>query len=137
MANLKQIKQVSAQLYLNLDNPQSVRQQLQRINQAQQKLRQLKQEVNLKLKEINQHQPQNAFGLDEAAAIGLHLFGKHRIARQVTRQGNRAERQERKQQQRDKQPHLKMRDLIDKYLFEGDRLKTMAKNYLQEHRSSK
>ena len=137
MANLEQIKQVSARLHLNLDNPQSVRQQLQRINQAQQQLRQLKQEVNLQLKEINDRQPHQAFGLDEAAAIGLHLFGKHHVARQVTRQGNKAERQEKKQQQRDKQPYLKMRDLIDKYLFEGDRLKTMANNYLQEHQSSK
>ena len=135
MANLQQIKQVSAQLYLNLDNPQSVRQQLKRINQAQSKLRQLKQEVNTKLQEMKQ--PEASFGLDEAAAIGLHIFGKHRIARQVTRQGNRVERRERKQHQKAKQPQIKMRELINNYLFEGDRLKTMANNYLQEHQASK
>ena len=131
MANLQQIKQVAAQLYLNLDNPASVRQQLKRINQSQTQLRQFKQEVNAKLKEINQ--PTNSFGLDEAAAIGLHLFGKHRIAHQVTREGNRAERQQRIQQNRARQPYIKMRDLIDKYMFEGDRLKLMAQNYLKEH----
>ena len=135
MTNLQQIKQVSAQLYLNLDNPQSVRQQLKRINQAQSKLRQFKQQVNHKLKEMNQSV--NTFGLDEVAAIGLHIFGEHRIANQVTRSGNRAERQERKQLQKAKQPYIKMRDLIDNYIFEGDRLKTMANNYLQEHKSSK
>ena len=135
MTNLQQIKQVSAQLYLNLDNPQSVRQQLKRINQAQSKLRQLKQQVNHKLKEMNQSV--NSFGLDEVAAIGLHIFGEHRVANQVTRQGNKAERQERRQLQRAKQPYIKMRDLIDNYIFEGDRLKTMAKNYLQEHKTSK
>ncbi|MEM6612795.1 MAG: hypothetical protein AAF652_11195 [Cyanobacteria bacterium P01_C01_bin.72] len=135
MANLQQIKQVSAQLYLNLDNPQSVRQQLKRVNQAQSKLRQLKQEVNLKLKELSQPEP--AFGLDEAAAIGLHIFGKHRLANQVTRHGNRAERQSRRQQQKAKQPHIKMKELIDNYIFEGDRLKTMANNYLQDHKASK
>ena len=135
MTNLQQIKQVSAQLYLNLDNPQSVRKQLKRINQAQSKLRQFKQEVNQKLKEMNQSI--NSFGLDEVAAIGLHIFGEHRIANQVTRQGNKAERQERRQLQRAKQPYIKMRDLIDNYIFEGDRLKTMAKNYLQEHKTSK
>ena len=133
MTNLQQIKQVSAQLYLNLDNPQSVRQQLKRINQAQSKLRQLKQQVNQKLKEMNQSV--NSFGLDEVAAIGLHIFGEHRIANQVTRQGNKVERQERKQLQKAKQPYIKMRDLIDNYIFEGDRLKTMANNYLQEHKS--
>ena len=135
MTNLQQIKQVSAQLYLNLDNPQSVRQQLKRINQAQAKLRQFKQQVNHKLKELNQ--PGNSFGLDEAAAIGLHIFGEHRIANQVTKSGNRAERQQRNKIKKARQPHIKMRDLIDKYIFEGDRLKTMANNYLQEHKAAK
>ena len=46
MTDLQQIKQVSAQIYLTLDNPASVRQQLKRINQAQQKLREFKQEIN-------------------------------------------------------------------------------------------
>ena len=133
MTDLQQIKQVSAQLYLNLDNPSSVRQQLKRIKQAQQKLRTFKQEINHQLKQMQQPE---SFGLDEAAAIGLHVFGKHRLARQVTRQGNRAERQQRRQQQKAKQPQLKMRDLIDKYLFEGERLKMMAQNYLQEHQTS-
>lgn len=132
MTNLQQIKQVSAQLYLNLDNPQSVRQQLQRINQAQTRLRQFKQEVNHQLQSMKQ--PENSFGLDEVAAIGLHIFGKHGLARHVTRQGNRIERQQRRQAQQAKQPKIKMRELIDNYLFEGDRLKTMAQNYLQEHK---
>ena len=70
--------------------------------------------------------------MDEAASIGLHLLGKHRIARAVNRQGNRAERQQRKQQKNARQPYIKMRDLIDNYLFEGDRLKTMVQNYLKE-----
>lgn len=131
MTNLQQIKQVAAQLHLNLDNPQSVRNQLQRVNQAQQKLRELRQEVNTQLQEVNQ--PVGNFGIDEAAAIGLHIFGQHHIAREVTRQGNRAERQQRQQQQQAKQPYIKMRDLIDNYIFEGDRLKTMAENYLQQH----
>jgi len=135
MANLQLIKQVSAQLYLNLDNPQSVRQQLKRINQAQSKLRQFKQEVNAKLKELNQ--PESSFGLDEVAAIGLHIFGEHRIANHVTRRGNQAERQQRRQIQKAKQPHIKMRDLIDNYIFEGDRLKTMANDYLQNHQAAK
>lgn len=134
MTNLQQIKQVSAQLHLNLDNPQSVRQQLKRINQAQQKLRKLKQEVNTKLKEMKQPEK---FGLDEVAAIGLHIFGEHQLARQVTRRGNKVERQERKQQQKAKQPHIRMKELIDNYIFEGDRLKLMAKNYLQKYQSSK
>ncbi len=130
MANLQQIKQTAAQLYLNLDNPQSVRNQLQRIDRAQQRLRHMKQEVVAKIQEINQ--PVNSFGIDEAAAIGLHIFGKHRIANQVTRQGNIAERRQRQQQQRAAQPHIRMRDLIDNYIFEGDRLKTMGQNYLQQ-----
>ncbi len=132
MTNLQQIKQVSAQLYLDLDNPQSVRQQLKRINQAQLKLREFKQEVNTKLKEMKQ--PEASFGLDEVAAIGLHIFGEHNLARHVTRQGNRAEIQQRRQQQKAQQPQIKMKELIDNYIFEGDRLKTMANNYLQDHK---
>ena len=135
MTNLQQIKQVSAQLHLNLDNPQSVRQQLKRINQAQTKLRHFKQEVNAKLKEMKQ--PESTFGIDEVASIGLHIFGEHRLANHVNRRGNQAERRERRQLQRAKQPQIKMRELIDNYLFEGDRLKTMAKDYLQNHKVSK
>jgi hypothetical protein len=132
MTNLQQIKQVSAQLYLDLDNPQSVRQQLKRINQAQLELREFKQQLNTQLKEMQQ--PEASFGLDEVAAIGLHIFGEHRIAGHVTRQGNRAEIQQRRQQQRAQQPQIKMKELIDNYIFEGDRLKTMANNYLQDHK---
>ncbi|MEL6927577.1 MAG: hypothetical protein AAFO95_02945 [Cyanobacteria bacterium J06600_6] len=135
MANLQQIKQVSAQLHLNLDNPQSVRQQLKRINEAQAKLRQFKQEVNAKLKELRE--PESSFGLDEIAAIGLHIFGEHRVANHVTRRGNQAERRQRRQHQKTKQPHIKQRELIDNYIFESDRLKTMAKNYLQSHQAAK
>ncbi len=131
MANLQQIKQVAAQLHLNLDNPASVRQQLKRINESQARLRKLKQEVNAKLQEINK--PVNSFGLDEAASIGLHLFGKHRLANQVTREGNRAERQQRRRQNNARKPHIKQRELIDNYIFEGDRLKLMAQNYLKEN----
>ncbi len=132
MANQNQIKQAAAKLYLNLDNPQSVKKQLQRINQAQKELRQLKGEVNTELKSINQ--PVESFGIDEAASIGLHIFGQHRIANQVNRQGNQAERRERNQQNKAKQPYIKMRELIDNYIFEGDRLKLMAENYLQENK---
>ena len=132
MANQEQIEQAAAKLYLNLDNPQSVKKQLQRINQAQKELRQLKGEVNSKIQEVNQ--PIDSFGIDEAASIGLHIFGQHRIANQVTRQGNQAERRQRNQQNKAKQPLIRMRELINKYIFEGDRLKLMAKNYLQENK---
>ncbi len=132
MANQEQIKQASAKLYLNLDNPQSVKKQLQRINQAQKELHQLKGEVNTKIQEVNQ--PAKSFGIDEAASIGLHIFGQHRIANQVTKQGNQAERRERNQQNKAKQPLIRMRELIDKYIFEGDRLKLMAENYLKENK---
>ncbi len=132
MANQEQIKQAAAKLYLNLDNPPSVKKQLQRINQAQKQLRQLKGEVNTKIQAVNQ--PIKSFGIDEAASIGLHIFGQHRIANQVTRQGNQAERRERNQQNKAKQPLIRMRELIDKYIFEGDRLKLMAENYLQENK---
>jgi predicted XRE-type DNA-binding protein len=131
MTNLQQIKQVSAELYLNLDNPQSVRQQLKRINQAQIKLNQFKQQVNTKLKEMKQ--PETTFGLDEVAAIGLHIFGEHHLANHVTRKGNRAERRDQQQHQKAWQPQIKMKELIDNYIFEGDRLKTMGNNYLQDH----
>ena len=129
MANLQQIKQVAAKVHLHLDNPQSVKQQLKNLNQAQKQLKQMKQEVVAEIQAINQQA--NSFGLDEAASIGLHLVGKHRIARQVNRQGNREE----KRQKQQARPYKKMRDLIDNYLFECDRLKLMANSYLQQQQT--
>ncbi len=132
MTNLQQIEQVAAQLHLNLDNSQSVHQQLKRINESHTKRREFKQQFNVKLKETKQSD--NGFGLDEAASIGLHLFGKHRIAREVRQQGNIVERQQRRQQKNARQPYIKMKDLIDKYIFEADRLRSMAQKYLQKQK---
>ncbi|GAB4241537.1 MAG: hypothetical protein Kow0049_30210 [Stanieria sp.] len=128
MINPQQIKQIAAQISLTLDNPQSVKDQLQTINQAQQQLRQVKQEIVTQLTEINQEA--NSFGMDDFASIGLHLLGQHGIARTVNRQLKKAEQ---KEINLERQPYLKMRDLIDNYLFEGDRLKIMAQEYLQKH----
>jgi uncharacterized membrane protein YgaE (UPF0421/DUF939 family) len=127
MTNLEQIKQTAAQIHLNLDNPQSVKEQLQQINQAEKQLRQMKQEVSGELQQIKQKA--NSFGLDEAASIGLHFLGQHQVARQVQRQGNKVER---RQKLGGTQPFEKMQNLIDNYLFECDRLKLMAQNYLQD-----
>ena len=129
MANLQQIKETAAKVHLHLDNPQSVKKQLQNINQAQKQLQQMKQEVVAEIQDIK-HQA-NSFGLDEAASIGLHLLGKHRIARQINRAGNRLE----KKQRQKARPYQKKRDLIDNYLFECDRLKLMANNYLQQQQT--
>ena len=126
MTNLQQIKVTAARVNLHLDNPESVKKQLKNINQAQKQLQQMKREVVTQIQDINREA--NSFGLDEAASIGLHLLGKHRIARQVNREGNRIERKQRQKTR----PYIKMRDLIDNYLFECDRLKLMAKNYLRE-----
>jgi hypothetical protein len=131
MVNLQQIQNTAAQVYLTLDNPQSVKNQLQRLNLAQQQLKEFKQQVIAKLQEFNQ--PNNSLGLDEIATIGLHLLGKHQIARQVNRQGNMVENKQRRQQQQTRQPYVKMQNLIDNYLFECDRLKMMGQNYLQQH----
>jgi uncharacterized protein YPO0396 len=127
MTDLEQIKQTAAQIHLNLDNPQSVREQLQQINQAEKHLRQMKQEVSGELRQIKEKN--NSFGFDEAASVGLHLFGQHQIARMVKRQGDKIERQQRKT---GTQPYEKMHSLIDNYLFECDRLKLMARNYLKD-----
>lgn len=80
------------------------------------------------IKEIRQKG--NEIGLDEVASFGLHLMGEHKIARRINRQGNRAEKRQKKAAL---QPKIKMRDLIDNYLFESDRLKIMAEEYLKKH----
>ena len=126
MTNLQQIKVTAAQIHLHLDNPESVKKQLKNINQARKQLQQMKREVVTQIQDINREA--NSFGLDEAASIGLHLLGQHRVARQINREGNRLE----KKQRQKARPYIRMRDLIDNYLFECDRLKLMAKNYLQE-----
>ena len=120
-------KKLVLEVQLTLDNPQSVREQLIELKQAEKQLRTIKQEVVAQIKEINQQSKQ--IGLDEVASLGLHLMGKHRIARKVNRQGNRMERRNKKAAL---QPQIRMRELIDNYLFESDRLKLMAKEYLQK-----
>ncbi len=128
MANLAEIKKIAAKIHLTLDNPQSVREQLKEVKQAEKQLRQLKKEVVAQIKEIRKKG--NEIGLDEVASFGLHLMGEHGIARRINRQGNTAERRQKKAAL---QPQIKMRDLIDNYLFESDRLKLMAEEYLQKH----
>ena len=128
MTNLAEIKKIAAKIHLTLDNPQSVREQLKEVKQAEKQLRQLKQDVVAQIKEIRQKGDE--IGLDEVASLGLHLMGEHGIARRINRQGNRAERRQKKAAL---QPQIKMRDLIDNYLFESDRLKIMAEEYLQKH----
>ena len=131
MANLAEIKKIAAKIHLTLDNPQSVREQLKEVKQAEKQLRAIKQEVVAEIRETKQ--PDNNFDISDAASIGLHIMGQHRLARGVKRQGKRAERRERKAQKNSLKPQIKMRDLIDNYLFESDRLKIMAEEYLKNH----
>lgn len=133
MANLAQIKKIAAQLHLTLDNPQSVREQLKEIKQAEKQLRTIKQELVADLKDNNQPDGNFDIDLSDVASIGLHIFGQHRLARGVKRQGKRAERREKQAEKRERKPKIKVKDLIDDYLFESDRLKIMAEEYLQKH----
>lgn len=127
MIDAQEIKQIAAQIGLTLDNPQSVENQLQKIHQARQQLQQIRNEIVNELTQLNQKT--NSLGIDDVASIGLHLLGQHGVARTVNRQLKRAEQREVKTE---RQPYLKMRDLIDNYLFECDRLKLMGQEYLQK-----
>lgn len=71
MANLAEIKKIAAKIHLTLDNPQSVREQLKEVRQAEKQLRQLKQDVVAQIKEIRQKGDE--IDLDEVASFGLHL----------------------------------------------------------------
>lgn len=121
----RQIGQIDKQLTLTLDNPKSVKLQVKQIGLAQKHLRALKKEVNTAIREINQQAAQT--GADSVISVGLDVFGKHKWAGRVRAETRRATEREKKAA---RQPYLEIKDLLDKLILKGDRIKLTAQEYL-------
>ena len=61
------------------------------------------------------------------------IVGEKRQDLGLKRQGRRAERRAKQAEKRERKPKIKVKDLIDDYLFESDRLKIMAEEYLKNN----
>ena len=125
MNKLEEIQQLSSQIRLLLDNPQSVKLQVKQIRLAQKQLRAIKKEINLAIRNINQQATQA--GADSLVSVGLDVFGKHKWAGRMRAETRRAIEREKKAA---RQPYMELKEAIDLLILEGDKLKLQAEEYL-------
>jgi hypothetical protein len=125
MNTLEEIQQIALDMSLTFDEPQSVKLQIKRITFAQKQLRALKKELNATLRDINRKASQSS--ADRIFSGGLDIFGERKWAGKVRIATRRAMA---RQKQAASQPYLELKEAIDKFILEGDRLKLMAEEYL-------
>jgi hypothetical protein len=125
MNTLDEIRQIASKIILTLDNPKSVKLQMKQIMLAQKQLRAIKKEINLAIRNINQQATQS--GTDSVVSVGLDVFGKHKWAGRLRAETRRAIEREKKNA---RQPYMQLKDMIDRFILEGDQLKLKAEEYL-------
>ena len=125
MNKLEEIQQISSQIKLVLDNPQSVKLQVKQIRLAQKQLIAIKKEINLAIRNINQQATQA--GADSLVSVGLDVFGKHKWAGRMRAETRRVIEREKKAA---RQPYMELKEAIDLLILEGDKLKLQAEEYL-------
>lgn len=125
MNTLDEIRQIASKIILTLDNPKSVKLQMKQIMLAQKQLRAIKKEINLVIRNINQQATQS--GTDSVVSVGLDVFGKHKWAGRLRAETRRAIEREKKNA---RQPYMQLKDMIDRFILEGDQLKLKAEEYL-------
>lgn len=128
MTTLEEIQQIALNMSLTFDAPQSVKLQVKQITLAQKQLRAIKKEVNATLRIINRQASQAK--ADRIFSGGLDIFGKCKWSGKVRTATRRAIAQEK---QAASQPYLELKEAIDNFILEGDRLKLMAEEYLLSH----
>ena len=128
MNKLEEIQQISSQIRLVLDNPQSVKLQVKQIRLAQKQLRAIKKEINVAIRNINQQATQA--GADSLVSVGLDVFGKHKWAGRMRAETRRAIEREKKAA---RQPYMELKEAIDRLILEADKLKLQAEEYLIAH----
>ena len=125
MNRLEEIQQISSQIRLVLDNPQSVKLQVKQIRLAQKQLRAIKKEINVAIRNINQQATQA--GADSLVSVGLDIFGKHKWAGRMRAETRRAIERDKKAA---RQPYMELKEAIDLLILEGDKLKLQAEEFL-------
>lgn len=128
MNTLEEIQQIALNISLTFDNSQSVKFQLKQITFAQKQLRAIKKELNATLRNIDQQASQSK--ADSIFSGGLDIFGKHKWAGSVRTATRRAIA---RKKQVARQPYVELKETIDNFILEGDRLKLMAQEYLLNH----
>lgn len=128
MTTLEEIQHIALSISLTFDYPQSVKLQVKQITLAQKKLRAIKKEVNATLRLINYQTSQSK--ADQIFSGGLDIFGERKWAGTVRVATRRAIARERLAAQ---QPYLELKEAIDNFILEGERLKLMAEEYLLCH----
>ena len=125
MNRLEEIQQIASQIRLVLDNPQSVKLQVKQIRLAQKQLRAIKKEINAAIRNINQQATQA--GADSLVSVGLDVFGKHKWAGRMRAETRRAIEREKKAA---RQPYMELKEAIDLFILEGDKLKLQAEKFI-------
>lgn len=128
MTTLDEIQQIALNMSLTFDAPQSVKLQVKQITFAQKQLRSIKKELNATLRTINQQASQAK--ADRIFSGGLDIFGTCHWSGKVRIATRRAIARERQAAQ---QPYLELKEAIDNFILEGERLKLMAEEYLLSH----
>ncbi|HEY9673526.1 MAG TPA: hypothetical protein V6D11_18935 [Waterburya sp.] len=129
MTTLEEIQHIALSISLTFDHPQSVKLQVKQITLAQKQLRAIKKELNATLRLINHQTSQSR--ADRIFSGGLDIFGERKWAGAVRVATRRAIARERQTAQ---QPYLELKEAIDNFILEGERLKLMAQEYLLCHR---
>lgn len=125
MNTLDEIQQIALNMSLKFDDPKSVKLQIKQITFAQKQLRAIKKDLNATLRNINQQASQSK--ADNIFSGGLDIFGDCKWAGSVRVATRRAIAREK---QAARQPYLELKEAIDKFILEGDRLKLIAQEYL-------
>ena len=128
MKTLKEIQEIALDMSLRFEDPQSIKLQIKRITFAQKQLRAIKKELNATLRDINQQTSQSK--ADSIFSGGLDIFGERKWAGKVRIATRRAIARKKQAAQ---QPYLELKEAIDDFILEGDRLKLMAEEYLLSH----
>ncbi|NES97445.1 MAG: hypothetical protein F6K32_19935 [Desertifilum sp. SIO1I2] len=123
-----QIFQLSREITLSLDTPQSVKLQIKQINLLIKKLKALKKEVNLSITQINQQAAQST--PDSLVSVSLDLFGKRKLAGQMRASARKAIQAEKVSL---RQPYIDTKETIDRIILEAEQLRLQAQEYLLHH----
>lgn len=129
MISQAEIHEIASQIELTIDNPQSVRRQLRKLNLIRQQLGLKKREIRQELQNLKTNPNQNVAN-DVLRASMPFLPRDVRKWRGVINVG--AREINRARQNATRQPYLELQNLIDDYLLEIDNLRLEAQEYLSQ-----
>lgn len=129
MVTEREIIEIAEEIDLTLDNPQSVRKQIRKLNLVQQKLMVIKRELRREMRDSNSRDQEQM--INNMMHAGMNFLPRsvrrwQGVARAGARELMRAQRNSRSK------PYENLDDLIEDYLTEIANLKIEAQEYLNE-----